>query len=114
MFGLAERGNFHGNLTDSIKVVIGPHEVLLMRILLLTLFLSNDVENNVLTSFFNVNFIDRVLNDFLIMLIDINDDIKNRIIFNYYNKNCNHFINHLLSLMNLILKLGENIGMLHE
>ena len=114
MFGLAERNNFHGNLTDSVKAVINSHKALSVRILLLTLFLSNGVESSVLISFFGVNLVGRVLNDLSIIMIDVDNDVKGRMILSYNHKNCNHFINYLLSLMNLISKLGENINMLHK
>ena len=114
MFGLAEKSNFHDNLTDSIKAVINSHRVLPVRTSLLTSFLSNDVEGSVLTSFFGADLIDRVLNGLSIMLIGVDDDAEGRITFSYYHKNYDHFINHLLSLMNLILKLSEDIDMLHR
>ena len=114
MFGFVERGNLHGNLMDSVKVVIGPHRVFPMRTSLLTPFLSNGVEGSVLTSFFGVDLSDRVLNGFSIAVIDINDDVKNRMAFNHDHKDYDHLINHLLSLMNLISKLSENVDMLHR
>ena len=113
MFGLTERGNLHSNLTDSVKVIISSHKVLPVRTPLLISFLSNGVESSILTSFFNADFIDRVLNDFLIAVIDVDDDAESRMIFNHCYKNYDYFINHLLSLMDLILKLSENIGILH-
>ena len=114
MFDFAEKSNLHGNLTDSIKMVINSHKVLSVKTLLLTSFLNNDVESSFLINFFNVNFVNRVLNDLLIILIGINDDAENRMVFNHYYKNCDYFINHLLSLMNLILKLSENINILYK
>ena len=114
MFGLAERGNLYDNLTDSIKAVINSHRVLPMRTPLLTPFLSNSVESSIPTSFFDADLIDRVSNDLSITLIDINDDAESRMIINHYYKNCNHLINHLLSLMNLISKLSENVDILHR
>ena len=114
MFNLTERDNLHSNLTDSIKAVISSHRVLSIRISLLTPFLSNGVKSSILMSFFNADFIDRVSNSFLIAVININDDMKDRMTLNHNYKNCNHLINHLLSLMNLILKLGENIDILHR
>ena len=112
MFDLAERSNFHSNLTDSVKMVISSHEMFLMRISLLTPFLSNDVKGSISTSFFNTSFINRVSDDLLIVLIDINDDVKGKMIFSHCHKDYNHLINYLLSLMNLILKLSENISIL--
>ena len=113
MFGLAERGNLHGNLVDSVKVVVGPHRVLPVWTPLLTPFLSNGVEGSVLMSFFGADLIDRVSNGLPIALIDINDNAEGRITINHYHKDCDHFINHLLSLMDLISKLSEDIGILH-
>ena len=114
MFGLAERDNFHDNLMDSIKAVISSHKVFSVRAPLLTPFLSNGVESSILTSFFNADLINRISDGFPIALINVNDNAENRIIFSYYYKNCNHFINHLLSLMDLILKVNENIDMLYK
>ena len=114
MFGLAERSNLHDNLMNSVKVVINPHRMLPMRTPLLTSFLSNGVESSVLMSFFNADFNDRVLNSLSIMIIDIDNDVKGRMAFNYNYKNCNHLINYLLSLMDLILKLGENVDILYR
>ena len=114
MFGFAERGNLHDNLTDSIKVVIGLHRALSVRTLLLTSFLSNSVESSILISFFGVDFVDRVSNGLSIILIDIDNNIEDRMTFNHYYKDYDYFINYLLSLMDLILKLGENINILHK
>ena len=114
MFNFAERDNLYGNLINSIKVVVDSHEVFLIRALLLIPFLSNDVKDSISTSFFSADFIDRVLNDLPIVLIDVDNNAEDRMTFNHCYKNCNHLINHLLSLMNLILKLSENIGMLHR
>ena len=114
VFGLTERGNLHGNLADSVKAVIGPHRVLPVRTPLLTPFLSNDVEGSVLMSFFDADLIGRVLNDLLIVLIDVDNDVKDKMIFSHCYKDCNHFINHLLNLMDLILKLNEDIDILYK
>ena len=114
MFGLAERGNLHGNLTDSVKAVIGPHRVLPVRTPLLTPFLSNGVEGSIPTSFFGANLIDRVSDGLSIVVIDVDDGAKGRMTLSHDYKNCDHLINHLLSLMNLISKLSEDIGMLHR
>ena len=85
-----------------------------MRTSLLTLFLSNGVEGSILISFFDADFVDRVLNGLSIAVIDVDDGVKDRMILSYGHKDCNHLINHLLSLMNLISKLGEDIGILHR
>ena len=114
MFGLAERGNLHGNLVDSVKVVVGPHRVLPVWTPLLTPFLSNGVEGSVLMSFFGADLVGRVSNGLPITLIDINDDAEGRMAVSHCHKGCDHLINHLLSLMDLISKLGEDIGMLHR
>ena len=114
MFGLAERGNLHGNLTDSIKAVIGSHKVLSVKTPLLTPFLSNDVESSILMSFFGADLIDRVSDGLSIAVIDIDDDMKDKMTFSHYHKDCDHLINYLLSLMDLISKLSEDIGILHR
>ena len=114
MFGLAERGNFHGNLTDSVKAVVGPHRVLPVWTPLLTPFLSNGVEGSVPTSFFDADLIGRVLDGLPIALIGINNGAEGRMAVSHCHKDCNHLINYLLSLMDLISKLGEDIGMLHR
>ena len=80
----------------------------------MTLFLSNDVEGSVLTSFFGADLVGRVSDNLLITVIDINDDVKDRMTLSHNHKNCDHLINHLLSLMDLISKLGEDIDMLHR
>ena len=113
MFGLAERGNLYSNLIDSIKTVISLHRMLIIKTSLLIPFLSNGVEGSILMSFFSVNFIDKVSDDLSIILINVDNDVEDRMILSYYHKNCDHFINHLLNLMNLILKLNENINILH-
>ena len=99
---------------NSVKVIVNSHKVLSVKTLLLILFLSNDVKSSVLMNFFNVNFIDRISNSLSIVLINVDDNMKDRITFSYYHKNCDHFINHLLNLINLILKLSENIDILYE
>ena len=114
MFGLAERDNLHGNLTDSVKVVIGPYEVLPIRIPLLTSFLSNGVEGSILISFFNVDLIGKVLNGLSIAVIDVDDDAESRMALSHCHKDCDYLINHLLSLMDLISKLSENVDILHR
>ena len=113
MFSPAERGNFHGNLTDSIKVVISSHKVLPVRTPLLTPFLSNGIEGSILMSFFDADFIGRISNGFPIVLIGVDDDAESRMALSHCHKNCDYFINYLLSLMDLILKLSEDIGILH-
>ena len=114
MFDLAERSNLHDNLTDSVKAVINSHRALSMRTSLLTSFLSNDVEGSILTSFFGADFIDRVSDNLLIAVIDIDDGVEDRMALSHDHKDCDHFINYLLNLMNLILKLSEDIDMLHR
>ena len=114
MFGLIERDNLHGNLTDSIKAVINSHKAFSVRTPLLTPFLNNGVEGSILTNFFNANLIGRISNDLSITVIDINDDAEGRMTFNYNHKNCDHLINYLLNLMDLILKLSENIDILYK
>ena len=113
MFGPAERGNLHGNLADSIKVIIDSHRVLPVRAPLLTPFLSNGVEGSVLMSFFGVDLVGRVSDGLPIVLIGIDDGVEGRMAVGHCHKGCDHPINYLLSLMDLILKLGEDIGMLH-
>ena len=114
VFGLAERGNLHDNLTDSIKAVINSHRALSVRTSLLIPFLSNGVEGSISTSFFDADFIGRISDGLSIAVIDIDDDAEDRMILNYDYKDCDYLINYLLSLMDLILKLSENINMLHR
>ena len=85
-----------------------------MRTPLLTPFLSNGVEGSIPMSFFGVDLVGRVPDGLPITLIGIDNGAEGRMALSHCHKNCDHLINHLLSLMDLISKLGEDIGMLHE